>query len=68
MKQSAYFIHGWSVGLDLTPVQMELYIERSEARRSAFKWNVAHLKGEFRAKSSEKWISLLEKRILSLQT
>lgn len=58
MKQLTYFIHGYLVGLDHSPVQMELCIGRSEARKSAFLRNVAHLKGENVAKLSEKWISL----------
>lgn len=58
IKHSTYFIHGYLVGSNHLPVQIELCIGRSEAWKSAFKWNVAHLKWEIEAKLSEKCISL----------
>lgn len=54
----AYFIHGYPVGLDHLPVQIELGIGSGERRKSSLKWNVAYLKGEFSDKLKEKWDSL----------
>ena len=54
----AYFIHGYSVGSDNAPVQMELRIGSGETRKTTFKWNVTYLKGEFSGKLKKKWEGL----------
>ena len=46
------------MGSDHLLVQIEVCNSRSEARKSVFKWNVAHLKGEIGEKLNDKWISL----------
>ena len=40
---TAYFIHGYSVGSDHSPVQVEISIGNGEVRKSIFKWNITHL-------------------------
>ena len=42
----AYFIHGYTVGSDHAPVQLELAIGEEGTRKSAYKWNVTYLDGE----------------------
>ena len=58
MKQTSYYIHGYSVGSDHFPVQLEVAIGQGEARKSAYKWNVAHLKGDIRDKLQEMWTNI----------
>lgn len=58
INHKAYFIHGYYVGSDHTPIQIELNIGNGEVRKSAFKWNIAHLKSEMTVKLQEKWVSL----------
>ena len=58
IKQMAYYIHGYSMGLDHSPVQMEICIGSGEVRRAAFKWNVSYMEGEFATQLKEKWASL----------
>ena len=48
------------MGSDHSPVQMEICIGEDGARRSAFKWNILHLKGETARALREKWSGLLE--------
>ena len=55
-----YFIHGYAVGSDHTPVHIEVNISGGEERKGAFKWNTAHLKGELKGKLEERWVSLPE--------
>ena len=58
MKLSRYFIHGYSVGSDHYPVQLEVTFGEEAERKSTYKWNVAHLKGEIGDKLQEMWASL----------
>ena len=44
INHKAYFIHGYPVGSDHVPVQIELHIGSREISKSTFKWNVTHLK------------------------
>lgn len=37
IKKMAYYIHGYSVGSDHSPVQIEICIGSGEVRRAAFK-------------------------------
>lgn len=53
--QTAYYIHGHSVGSDHSPVQLELSIGSKEVMKSIFKWNVAHLQGEMIDMLRDKW-------------
>lgn len=46
IKHTTYFIHGYAVGSDHSPIQMEIHMGEDGARRSTFKWNISHLKGE----------------------
>ena len=41
-----YYIHGYTVGSDHSPIQLEISIGNSEVKASAFKWNVSHLQGD----------------------
>ena len=59
IHHTAYFIHGYSVGSDHSPVQIELNIENGEVRKSTFKWNISHLQGEICDTLSECWNKLL---------
>ena len=43
---------------DHAPVQLELRVGSRETRKSPFKWNVAHLKGEMTTKLRELWEGL----------
>ena len=58
IKQTAYYIHGYSMGSDHSPVQIEICIGSGEVRRAAFKWNVSYMEGEFATQLKEKWASL----------
>ena len=58
IKHKAYFIHGYPVGSDHTPLQIKLHIGSRKIRKSTFKWNVAHLKGEMITKLREVWENL----------
>ena len=58
MKHTIYFIHGYSVGSDHSPVQLEVAIGQGEVQKSTYKWNVAHLGGDIGDKLREKWASL----------
>ena len=53
-----YFIHGYSVGSDHSPIQIELRIGSGEVRKSAFKWNIFYLQGEITGKLRERWKAL----------
>lgn len=55
INHKAYFIHVYPVDSDHAPVQIKVHIGNHEVRKSAFKWNVAHLKGEMTAKLREIW-------------
>ena len=55
---TAYFIHGYSVGSDHSPVQLEISIGNGEVRKSTFKWNITHLHGETCDILSECWNKL----------
>lgn len=55
INHKAYFIHGYPMGSDHALVQIKLNIGSKEVRKSAFKWNVAHLKGEMTVKLREIW-------------
>ena len=55
IHHKSYFIHGYPVGSDHAPVQIELHIGNHEVRKSAYKWNIAHLKGDMMAKLREIW-------------
>ena len=55
ISHKAYFIHGYPVGSDHAPVQLESNIGSGETRKLAFKWNIAHLKGETTTKLHEIW-------------
>ena len=55
---NAYYIHGYSVGSDHSPVQIEINIGSRDVRTSTFKWNVIHLKGEISNLLSDKWTGL----------
>ena len=55
MKHTSYFIHGYSVGSDHSPVQMEIYMGEEGTRKSTFKWNISHLKGETIAALKDRW-------------
>ena len=57
VRQVDYYIHGYSVGSDHAPVQVSIQLGNNETRRSAFKWNASHLKGETIDALSEKWTS-----------
>jgi exonuclease III len=57
INHTAYFIHGYMVGSDHSPVQIEVSIGSGEVRKTTYKWNVSHLK-EFAGKMTEKWDSL----------
>ena len=56
----AYFIHGYSVGSDHTPVQLEICIGEDGARKSAFKWNLSYLTGEMSDVLGLRWTNLPE--------
>lgn len=58
MKHTIYFIHGYSVGSDHSPVQLEVAIGQGEVQKSTYKWNVAHLGGDIGDKLRKKWASL----------
>ena len=60
LKHSSYFIHGYSVGSNHSPIQMEICMGEEGARRSSFKWNISHLKGEMVGTLRERWSSLPE--------
>ena len=53
-----YFIHGYSVGSDHSPIQIELRIGSKEGKKSAFKWNMFYLKDEIIGKLGERWEEL----------
>lgn len=55
IHQKAYFIHGYPVGLDHSPVQLEISIGNHEVRRTNFKWNVLHLQGKIIDMIQERW-------------
>ena len=55
-----YYIHGYSVGSDHSLVHLELHIGSGECKKSAFKWNISHLKGDILAKMEEKWNGMPE--------
>ena len=57
ITHKAYFIHGYPVGFDHSPVQIELSIGSGEIRKASYKWNVTYLKGDFARKLKEKWES-----------
>jgi len=38
----AYFIHGYTIGSDHTPVQLEIDIGEEGVRKSAYKWNLIY--------------------------
>ena len=59
IHHTTYFIHGYSVGSDHSPVQIELNIENGEVRKSTFKMNISHLQGEICDTLSECWNKLL---------
>jgi exonuclease III len=44
INHTAYFIHGYMVGSDHSPVQIEVSIGSGEVRKTTYKWNVSHLK------------------------
>lgn len=44
--QRAYFIHGYTVGSEHAPVQLEISFGNGEVKSTAFKWNVSHLQRE----------------------
>ena len=46
IHQATYFIRGYSVGSDHSPVHLELHIGSGEGGKSVFKWNVFYLKRE----------------------
>lgn len=46
IHQRPYFIHGYTVGADYVPVQLEISFGNGEVRSTAFKWNVSHLQGK----------------------
>lgn len=46
IRETSYFIHNYSVGLDDSPIQRVFAIGKDKVRRSSFEWNVLHLKGE----------------------
>ena len=58
VKQSKYFIHGYSVGSDHSPVQLEVYVGEEGGRKSSFKWNISHLKGETTMALRDRWESI----------
>ena len=58
-----YFIHGYSVGSDHSPVHVELHIGCGEDMKTSFKWNTSYLKGEILDNMEEKWKSMPEDAI-----
>ena len=56
----AYFIHGYTVGSDHAPVQLELAIGEEGTRNSAYKWNLTYLDGEMSDALGLRWTSLPE--------
>ena len=54
INHKAYFIHGYSVGSNHVPIQIELTIGNGEVRKLALKWNIALLKGDMTTKISGK--------------
>ena len=60
MHLANYFIHGYSVGSDHSPVHVELHIGSGEGRKISFKWNISYLKKQILDKMEEKWKSMPE--------
>ena len=58
VKHVNYFIHGYSVGSDHSPVQLEVYVGEEGERKSSFKWNISHLKGETTSALRDRWASI----------
>ena len=58
MNQTSYYIHGYSVGSDHSPVQLEVVFGQGKALKSTYNWNVAHHKGDIGDKLQEKWTNL----------
>ena len=58
IHHTIYFIHGHSMGLDHSPVQLEICIGDGEIRKSTYKWNVAHLQEETCELLRECWSKL----------
>ena len=53
--QANYFIHGYSVGSDHSPVHLVLHIGSGERRKAAFKWTVFYLQGDIMDKLEVRW-------------
>ena len=58
VKHTNYFIHGYSVGSDHSPVQLEVYVGEEGERKSSFKWNISHLKGKTTAALRDRWVNI----------
>lgn len=57
-RHTPYFIHGYSVGFDHSPVQVEICLGPERSKKLPFKWNVDHLKGEIADQLGHMWASL----------
>ena len=58
IHHKTYYIHGYTLDSDYSPIQMEINIGNSEVRTSAFKWNVSHLQGKILNQLSKTWAGL----------
>ena len=48
------------MGSDHFPVHLKLHIGSGEGRKTTFKWNVSHLKGELMERLKERWNGIPE--------
>lgn len=54
-KLKDYYIHGYSVGSDHSPVQIEINIGKERIKRTTFKWNTSHLSEDFIYELRTRW-------------
>lgn len=54
----SYFINGYSVGLDHSPVQVEICTGQENIKKSPLKWNITRLKGEVVDQLRHMWATL----------
>lgn len=58
LRHMEYFIHRYPVGSDHSPVQVGLCLGQEVIRKSSYKWNVSHLKGEIASQLKHMWATL----------
>ena len=58
LKHLTYFIHGYIVGSDHSPVHLVVTIDKRKVRKSTFKYNTVHLGEDIGNNLRKMWVSL----------